>query len=267
MTCIAYSFTITSHKCTTAKFVAQGPRDTGRDNDDDDRPNFDTVFGYMRREDVINDYVHLVATLIRPIITYRKFKMNRTTSPFSEWVSISDEAFLLICLDNYSLVWRHEKLLQTMGNPPDENTVAPLTRYTGKDKGTRNSWSDMGIQTFEQTMMRVHRDRQRHGKKFDALFLEYMKDQYERKPKPAPEHELGEKLAKKKRQPILSDFNIKEFMKQRGDRIVDRLEENDANGEVPHDDSDNDDGDDDDGVGSSSDDNDSDDGGGKKAAV
>ena len=64
-------------------------------------------------------------------------------------------------------------------------------------------------------MVRVFQDRDApHGKEFDALFMQHMKDVYEISIKKAEKNKHGIVAPRKKDRLILSDFNIGAYMAQ-----------------------------------------------------
>jgi hypothetical protein len=60
-------------------------------------------------------------------------------------------------------------------------------------------------------MVRVFQDRVAHGKDFDALFMQHMKNVHEVSRKKAKRNKVARK---KNERVILSDFNIEEYMAQ-----------------------------------------------------
>ena len=199
--------------------VPQGTNDTGEDDAHLLEAEFENTYVYMRSTDTAANYIHLLDQLIQAVVTYKVYKVNRTTRPLSEWVTVSDEAFLIICLENYSKMWRYEKQHQQMGMPPKgedaEGDLKPTARYTGKQKGTKRSWSKRGLKTFNKTMVRIYQDRaSSNGKEFDALFMQHMKDVHEASRKKADNNKLGAAVSRKKESLILSDFNIEAYMAQ-----------------------------------------------------
>jgi hypothetical protein len=194
------------------------------------------VITHLRQSDNAKHYVQLMDTLIQAIVTCRVFKKNRTKNLFSEWVTVSDEAFLILCLVNYEKKWRYQKLQNLMGESPppsssdsdedeetdDENFEdkkpkarnqdrKPRARYTGKDKGTKKSWSLRGLKAFNEAMIMVKRDRDSNGRHFDNLFLQMMKEKYD-KPAAKSKHDKRGAVAMKEEHHILTDWNIQEFI-------------------------------------------------------
>jgi hypothetical protein len=68
-----------------------------------------------------------------------------------------------------------------------------------------------GLKTFNRTMVMLYQDRAAHGKEFDALFMQYMKNVHEVSRKKAKKNKVARK---KKERHIVSDFNIEEYMAQ-----------------------------------------------------
>ena len=199
-----------------------------------------TLYG-MRNDETVESYIKLMASLIQGVVTFKRFKMNRTIKPFSEWVTVSDEAFLLLCLENYGASWRaevHGKQNKTAGTTKnreqsnEQTTIA--AKYTGRDKGTRVGWSEIGIKVFNNAMLRVFLDRENTGKEFDDQFMVLMKDRHD--PKPVY-HQSARAIAKQKallaqanarsrnRQIILNDHNIAQHIEKNRELIEQRLQQ------------------------------------------
>jgi hypothetical protein len=83
--------------------------------------NFVVLQASFRTADVsqnITKYVDTMAKLVQAVVTSKAFKKNRTKHPFSDWETVSDEAFLILCLGNYEKTWRAKKLRVNNGPPP-----------------------------------------------------------------------------------------------------------------------------------------------------
>ena len=112
----------------------------------------------LRGPDTIRDYVRLMDLLIQGDVSAKVFKDNRETTPMREWVTVSDEAFLLLCVENYATVWENEVRVGADEEIPEG--PIPMARYTGKNKGTRKSWSKDGMKLFNHFMERVFLSRE-----------------------------------------------------------------------------------------------------------
>ena len=100
----------------------------------------------MRRIRSRPAYLELLDCLVRSVVGRKVYVENRMTKPLSEWFTMTDEAFLLLCLESYVEKWNHtwaravqrqqQGELAVVG---DEDEEEP--RYTGRSKGTKRSWS------------------------------------------------------------------------------------------------------------------------------
>ncbi|KAI2499925.1 hypothetical protein MHU86_14546 [Fragilaria crotonensis] len=128
-------------------------------------------------------YIDFLDCLVKAVVGYSKYMENRTRQPLSQWFTLTDEAFLMVCIESYMTKWRHDWMVQRMGPPatmPPRDSSPQLyeARYTGKTYGTKRSWSKEGLERFNALMIDVFRNRQEHGAAFDADFLEEMKFRY-----------------------------------------------------------------------------------------
>ena len=82
----------------TERMVPQGTKDTGEDEAHLLEAEFKGTHVRMRSINTAANYIHMLDQLIQAVLTYKVYKMNRTTRPFSDWVTVSDEAFLIIVL-------------------------------------------------------------------------------------------------------------------------------------------------------------------------
>ena len=131
--------------------------------------------------------MELLDCLVRAVVGRKVYIDSRMTKPLSEWFTLTDEAFLLLCLESYVPKWnrgwakssrapvaaaaaaaerQQEEGEQTVG---DEDAL-----YTGKSRGTKRSWSKDGLERFNGLMIDVYRDRKANGANFDNIFREEM---------------------------------------------------------------------------------------------
>jgi hypothetical protein len=90
----------------------------------------------MRSKENITKYVDMMAKLVQAFVTSNAFKKNQSKHPFSDWVTVSDEAFLILCLGNYEKTWRAEKLRVNNGpRPPSGHEVVMGQSKAGQKKG------------------------------------------------------------------------------------------------------------------------------------
>ena len=124
-------------------------------------------------------YVQLLDCLGRAVVGRKVYIENRMSRPLSEWFTLTDEAFLLLCLESYVDKWKQEwaqappadeaPQQQQDGGQQVDNDEA---RYTGRSQGTKRSWSKEGLERFNGLMVDVFRDRQVNGAHFDVIFRE-----------------------------------------------------------------------------------------------
>ena len=82
-----------------------------------------------------NEYTMILEGMIAAIVSSKKYKEKRATEPLTNWVTVSDETFLLLCLDNYSHKWRYEKRKKEGILEEGEKERAAL--FTGKGQGSK----------------------------------------------------------------------------------------------------------------------------------
>jgi len=124
-------------------------------------------------------YTDLLDDLLKTVVGATKFKENRCERHLSEWFTVTDEAFLLLCLENYWRQWHYEWMVKRHG-PPVEAPAPEVTnpRYTGKTRGTKRSWSREGMERFNNLAVLVYNDRMERGEDFDGWFLQEMIESY-----------------------------------------------------------------------------------------
>jgi hypothetical protein len=169
----------------------------------------------LRGPDTIRDYVRLMDLLIQGVVSAKVFKDNRETTPMREWVTVSDEAFLLLCVENYATVWENEVRVGADEEIPEG--PIPMARYTGKNKGTKKSWSKDGMKLFNHFMERVFLSREDDGEEFDDLFMRAMKEKYNKQAHKKKRTADANVVAaqRKKDFVVLSDFTIQQYMNER----------------------------------------------------
>jgi hypothetical protein len=89
------------------------------------------------------------------------------TKPLSEWFTLTDEAFLLLCLESYVPKWNREwaqrsrALIAAAAERQQEGEQkegdGEDALYTGRSRGTKRSWSKDGLERFNGLMVDVER--------------------------------------------------------------------------------------------------------------
>lgn len=172
----------------------------------------------MRRIRSRPAYVELLDCLVRAVVGRKVYVENRMLNPLSEWFTMTDEAFLLLCLESYTAKWNRtwaqaSQRRQLQGEQKQgDNEEA---RYTGKSQGTKRSWSKEGLERFNAIMVDVYRDRKENGTAFDHVFKEEMISRYGKKQNgDGNQDEDHEQTAPESRRVVMvySDFNMEQFM-------------------------------------------------------
>jgi hypothetical protein len=194
------------------RIVQPTTTDTGEHNE----RAFEYVYTLIRSKQNITKYIDMMAKLVQAVVTSKAFKKNRTKPPFSDWETVSIEAFLILCLGNYEKTrWCAKKLRVDNGPPPQSGheveELIPEPHYTGKVMGQSKA-GQKRIKVFNGFMVRrVHLDRAKNGKKFNSnLFMQSMKDKFEKKKTAANnKHVVVEAAASHEDRDdfILSNFN------------------------------------------------------------
>ena len=118
----------------------------------------------------------LLDILLKTEVGATKFKENRCERRLREWFTITDEAFLLLCVENYWQQWHCKWIVKRSGPPANEARAHEVMnpRYTGKTRGTKRSWSREGMERFNNLAVLVYNDRRERDEDFDQWFLREM---------------------------------------------------------------------------------------------
>jgi hypothetical protein len=108
----------------------------------------------IRRTQSRPAYVELVDCLARAVVGRKVYIENRMTKPLSEWFTLTDEAFLLLCLESYvpkwNRTWAQQASLAVPRAVPRQQQEGEQKEgdedamYTGRSRGTKRSWSKVG---------------------------------------------------------------------------------------------------------------------------
>jgi hypothetical protein len=105
----------------------------------------------MRRIQSRPAYIELLDCLARAVVGQQVFVENRMSNPLSEWFTMTNEAFLLLCLESYAAKWNrtweqaaHQQQQQGEQKQGDEEDA----KYTGRSQGTKRSWSRERLERF-----------------------------------------------------------------------------------------------------------------------
>ncbi len=178
----------------------------------------------MRRIQSRPAYLELVYCLARAVVGRKVYIENRMTQPLSEWFTLTDEAFLLLCLESYVPKWNRAWTQQdSLAVPPaaarqqegEQNEGNEEAKYTGRSRGTKRSWSKEGLQRYNALMVDEYCDREKNGTNFDDIFREEMIKRYGKQndnTNPARGREDEQTEPENCVVVVYSDFNIQQLM-------------------------------------------------------
>ena len=122
--------------------------------------------------------MHLCTNYMPCVVGKKNWDDLSRDEPMSEIVDESDEAFLLLVLENSWLVWK--QLVQyPKGQLPEGEAKRLLPLYTGTPAGSgRNEgWGDAGTKRFNALCKRVEIDRLDNGEQFDREYIKKRKQE------------------------------------------------------------------------------------------
>ena len=98
----------------TERIVQPTSTDTGEHN----QRAFKYINVLLRSKQNIWKYVDMTEKLVQAVVTSKAFYKSRTKHPFSDWVTVSDDAFLISCRGNYEMTCCAVKHSVNNGSPP-----------------------------------------------------------------------------------------------------------------------------------------------------
>jgi hypothetical protein len=118
-------------------------------------------------------YMDLLDNLLKAVVGATKFKENRCKRCLSEWFTITNEAFLLLCFKNCRKQLHFKWMVKTNGPPANEACAHEVMNrlFTCKTRGSKRSWSRERMERFNNLTVLVYNDRRERGKDFDQWFL------------------------------------------------------------------------------------------------
>ena len=126
----------------------------------------------MRRIRSRPAYIELLDCLVRAVVGRKVYVEKRMSNPLSEWFTMTDEAFLLLCLESYADTWNRAWAQADQQQEGEQKQDEEEARYTGRSQGTKRSWSKEGLERFNAIMVDVYRDRKENATAFDHVFKE-----------------------------------------------------------------------------------------------
>ena len=117
-------------------------------------------------------YMHLCTNYMPCVVGKKNWDDQSRDEPMSEIADESDEAFLLLVLENSWLVWK-QLAKYPKGTLPEGEAKRNIPLYTGTPAGSgRNEgWGDAGTKRFNALCRRVEKDRAENGEQFDREYI------------------------------------------------------------------------------------------------
>ena len=215
----------------------------------------------MRSASTAKRYAKFLYLYAKSVTGLKKWNANCKTSPLSEYFTLTDEAFLLLCHESYTAKWlsvfNNGSLPDAADAPVDASDEIVLVSncvsmvmtcvyglgtnqcdhnqnalYTGRTQGTKRSWTKVGMDRFNELMRLVYVNRKFNGVAFDAYMLRYIKyKRNKRSPTPAAVTPAATVV-------VYSDFNMQAIMEQA--ELQGQVDDTNNENELFHDDVDND---------------------------
>jgi hypothetical protein len=130
------------------------------------------------RNDEEGRYTLFFEMFILHVVGAPVFRNKVTVALVSNFVTISDEAFALLVLENCEERWKlMRETTATKCKKANKYTDGGTSVKSGKSK-TFSGWSNKGLNRFNALFMMVKNDRERRDNGFEGRFLERMKEKY-----------------------------------------------------------------------------------------
>ena len=191
-----------------------------------------TIMG-KRRLPSRQAYIELVDCLSRAVVGRKVYIESRLVQPLSEWFTLTDEAFLLLCLESYADKWNQEWVAKTAIPPTAQQQQQQQQQreslFTARSRGTKRSWSLEGLQRFNALMVDVYRDRRANGVAFDKIFQDEMIRRYGKQANTTNPALGNDEQAPPEEQVVVvyNEFNIEQLLAHAAGAEVHQEEEDD----------------------------------------
>ena len=115
--------------------------------------------------------MHLCSNYMSCVVGKKRWDDTSRDVHMSDIVDETDEAFLLLVLENSWLVWK--QLVEYPKGTLPNNEVRLFQKYTGAPvgNGRNEGWGDLGTKRYNQLCKRVAQDRLDNGERFDREYL------------------------------------------------------------------------------------------------
>ena len=107
-----------------------------------------------------------------PCIVGKKTWEDKTRdTAMSTVASVTDEAFLLLVMENSWSVWKQMANNDSGELPLHEQRQLPLYTGTPGGSGRNEGWGDKGMKRFNELCRKIEKDREDYGKTFDSEYM------------------------------------------------------------------------------------------------
>ena len=148
----------------------------------DDLPTVRSMLSLRKnnKNEINQNYVVFCEKFLRCIVGIKIFRSSCKKHKLSTYVSLSDEAFALLLLENSEHRWNSEIELKKNGNEVVEEFLLP-TKYTGAGKSKQQKgftkkfkgWTFEGIAKYNHLRDLIRKDRNENGVEFDSYMLNH----------------------------------------------------------------------------------------------
>ena len=116
-------------------------------------------------------YMHLCTNYLPCVVGKKQWDDASRDGPMSEIADETDEAFLLLVLENSWLVWKQLAEYPKGELPLQKDRMLPKYTGTPAGSGRNEGWGDLGTKRYNQLCKRVELDRKENGTSFDREYL------------------------------------------------------------------------------------------------
>jgi hypothetical protein len=129
----------------------------------------------MAKRQNVDAYATFCDNVLALVIGKHVWRTRCGVEMISQFVSISDEAFALLLLENSWGVWKH------LAEKKEEDATVVKARYTMNGAGTKKNhgWTKEGLMRFFELIEEVKNDRKEDHGKFERLYIKEKSEKIE----------------------------------------------------------------------------------------
>ena len=130
------------------------------------------------RDDKDGLYTTLMTIFTPCVVGVADYKRQVGSMFLSSFVTVGDEAFVLLTLENSEERWMElYKTGETKNKMANKYTDGGISRKSGRGRSL-SGWSNAGLNRFNELYMKVKRDRDIPNRGFEGAFLDKMSAEY-----------------------------------------------------------------------------------------